>query len=249
MGGKRAEAPVDAEETPEPAPLTGWLETLPPVEAAPPVVEPFFDDPAADRDGPDGAHRDLALIRPGELDPVTARHAAELASALHTRAMGLRLEKHLAPSWRILHSVPLGDGASIVDHLVMGPGGVFTVSTHEHVGARVWVSRDGIRVNGEPTHYLRTSLARARRIAKLLRATSGQRVRVTACLVFFTRTGGKNVGDAGVVVQEMPDGVLVLDSSGVVRAFRNLDAVLAPEAVDALFEAARRRASWVVDRA
>jgi hypothetical protein len=163
--------------------------------------------------------------------------------------MGLRLEKYLAPDWRILHSLPLGDGASVVDHLMIGPGGVFTVSTHEHPGARVWVSRDEIRVNGKPVHYFRTCVARARRISKVLRAASGQRVRATPCIVFFTRVAGAPVGDSGVVIQEPLAGALVLDSSSVVKSFRKLDVVLAPEAVDALFEAARRRASWVVERA
>jgi hypothetical protein len=231
MGGKRADAEL--------SPLTGWLDTLAPVEASTPAVE---------ADGQDVVPGDLALNRPGGLD-VAARHEAALTSARHTRAMGLRLEKYLAPDWRILHAVPLGDGASTVDHLLIGPGGVFTVSTHEHPGARVWVSRDEIRVNGKPAHYLRTSLARARRISKLLAAASGQRVRATPCLVFFTRSAQAGGTDAGVVIQDRPEGVLVLDSSNVVRAFRRLDAVLAPEAVDALFEAARRRASWVVERA
>jgi hypothetical protein len=247
MGGTKAEGAQLAEEGPGPeqSPLTGWLDTLAPVE-----VSRATDEAAghsSDSASSDAASPDLALNRPGG-PGAAARHAAALTSARHTRAMGLRLEKYLAPDWRILHSVPLGDGATTVDHLLIGPAGVFTVSTHEHPGARVWVSRDEIRVNGQPLHYLRTSLARARRISKLLAATSGQRVRATPCLVFFTRSAQDGGGDAGVVIQEQPEGVLVLDSSSVVRSFRKLDAVLAPEAVDALFEAARRRASWVVER-
>ena len=235
MGGKRTEA--------EPSPLTGWLDTLSPVEVATPDDEGKGPDPASRGVG----SADLALNRPGVPD-AAARHAAALTGARHTRAMGLRLEKYLAPDWRILHAVPLGDGASTVDHLLIGPGGVFTVSTHEHPGARVWVSRDEIRVNGKPVHYIRTSLARARRIAKVLHAASGQRVRATPCLVFFTRDASAPVGDSGVVIQEPLEGALVLDSSSVVRSLRKLDAVLAPEAVDALFESARRRAAWVVER-
>ena len=235
MDGKRADS--------EPSPFTGWLDTLAPVE----VGTSDAEGRGQDLTSPGSSSADLALNRPGAPN-AAARHAAALTGARHTRAMGLRLEKYLAPEWRILHAVPLGDGASTVDHLLIGPGGVFTVSAHEHPGARVWVSRDEIRVNGTPVHYFRTSLARARRIAKVLRAASGQRVRATPCIVFFTRVAGAHVGDSGVVIQEPLEGALVLDSSNVVRSFRKLDAVLAPEAVEALFEAARRRASWVVER-
>jgi hypothetical protein len=33
----------------------------------------------------------------------------------------------LGPKWHVLHSIPLGDGGADVDHLVIGPAGVFSL--------------------------------------------------------------------------------------------------------------------------
>jgi hypothetical protein len=252
--------PPDA---PAPGSLTGWLETIadiPEAPQAPPAPEPapepsksvVSNDLADNRpSSPDRAGDALARTRRAavvrlpayreRLGKLAARDPAWRARAQHARRMGPRLEKHLAPEWRVLHSVPLGGEASTVDHLLVGPGGVFTLSTHEHRDARVWVSRDEIRINGEPMPYLRPALAQAGRVATLLTAASGRRVRVTPFLVIVT---GSRHPD--IVVQEAIEDDLVLDSSTVVRTFRKLEPMLTPDDVEAVFDAARRRASWVI---
>ncbi len=35
----------------------------------------------------------------------------------------------LGPEWTVLHSIPVGNGTSDIDHVVIGPGGVFTINT------------------------------------------------------------------------------------------------------------------------
>lgn len=242
-------------------PLTGWLETIPYIpeqpeapparEPAPPVVS---DDLADNRPtSPDRVADALARARVKRaavvrlpayrerLGELAANDFAWRARAQHAKRMGPRLEKHLAPEWRVLHSVPLGGEVTTVDHLLIGPGGVFTVSTHEHRDARIWVSRDEVRINGEPVRYLRPALVQARRIANLLTAASGRRVNVRPCLVMVTGSAHSDI-----VVHEEIEGALVLDSSTVVRTFRKLEPLLTPDDVEAVFDAARRRASWVI---
>jgi hypothetical protein len=246
--------------SPARTPLTGWLETIPFIPEAPeasvPAPEPEMDvvsndladnrPSSPDRLGDARAWtKRAAVVRlPAyreRLDELAAHDLAWRARAQHARRMGPRLEKHLSPEWRVLHSVPLGGEATTVDHLLVGPGGVFTLSTHEHRDARVWVSRDEVRINGEPVRYLRPAVLQARRVARLLTAASGRRVKVTPCLVIVT---GSTHPD--IVVQEAIEDVLVLDSSTVVRTFRRLEPVLTPDDVEAVFDAARRRASWVI---
>jgi hypothetical protein len=258
--GPESGAGADPTTGADPGPLTGWLESIPHVpgeaEAPEPSAGPdrgvVSNDLADNRPGnPDRVGDALARTRRAaglrlpayreRLDEIAAHDLAWRARAQHARKMGPRLERHLAPEWRVLHSVPLGGEASTVDHLLVGPGGVFTLSTHEHRDARVWVSRDEIRINGEPVPYLRPALVQAGRIARLLTAASGRRVAVTPCLVIVT---GSTHPD--IVVQDEIAGVLVLDSSTVVRTFRKLERVLTPGDVEAVFEAARRRASWVI---
>ena len=58
----------------------------------------------------------------------------------------------LGPGWYVLHSVPVGTGASDLDHIVIGPAGVFTINTKHHRGQRVWVGAKRILVNARRRH-------------------------------------------------------------------------------------------------
>jgi len=40
----------------------------------------------------------------------------------------------LGPEWTVLHAVPVGSGSSDIDHVVIGPAGVFTINTKNHTG-------------------------------------------------------------------------------------------------------------------
>ena len=66
--------------------------------------------------------------------------------ALGERRVGKLLEQ-LGPEWTVLHSVPVGSSTSDIDHIVIGPGGVFTINAKNHSGATV--SADAHRPAGE----------------------------------------------------------------------------------------------------
>ena len=40
----------------------------------------------------------------------------------------------LGPEWTVVHSVPIGSRGSDIDHIVVGPAGVFTINTKRHRG-------------------------------------------------------------------------------------------------------------------
>ena len=67
-----------------------------------------------------------------------------------------RLRK-LGEGWHVIHSVPVGEKGSDIDHVVIGPAGVFTLNTKNHSRNRVTVTERGVYVNGKPTDYLRNS--------------------------------------------------------------------------------------------
>lgn len=77
----------------------------------------------------------------------------------------------------MLHSVPVGTGASDLDHVVIGPAGVFTINTKHHRGQNVWVGAKRILVNGQRTDHLRNAAHEAKRASKLLvcRSTHARR--------------------------------------------------------------------------
>ncbi|GAW49073.1 MULTISPECIES: nuclease-related domain-containing protein [unclassified Nocardioides] len=47
------------------------------------------------------------------------------------------------PRWQFIHAIPVGTRGSDIDHLVVGPGGVFTVNAKNHPHAKVWVGGEG----------------------------------------------------------------------------------------------------------
>ena len=72
------------------------------------------------------------------------------------------------PRWRVLHAIPVGVRGSDIDHLVIGPGGVFAVNAKHHPGAKVWVGGITVTVDGFRQPYVRNSRYEANRAAKLL---------------------------------------------------------------------------------
>lgn len=152
-------------------------------------------------------------------------------------SIGRELERLVPHGWRILHAVPVGAGDSDIDHVLVGPPGVFTVNSKHHPGANVWVVSKQIRVKNQPVPYLRNSRHEATRAAKLLTAAVDFPVPATSVLVF-------RLGSGSLTIREHPGDVLVYRATKAFPSLRKLPAVLAPEQVDAVYDAARRRSTW-----
>jgi Nuclease-related domain len=104
------------------------------------------------------------------------------------KRVGARLDKLRKHGWRVFHSVPVGDRGSDIDHVVIGPGGVWTVNTKGHPGKSVWV-----RPQHDPRRRAHAALPtelrhEAERARRLLTQACGFPVFVKAALVFLTET-------------------------------------------------------------
>jgi hypothetical protein len=155
-------------------------------------------------------------------------------------AIGARLAKLSTHGWRVLHSVPVGQRGSDIDHVLIGPGGVYTVNTKNHPGGRVWVHQHAVRVNGQTTDYLRNSRFEAARTERLLTAVAGWSVIVRPVLIFLTGTLVPNV-----TIRQQPDGVTVLDRTDVPAAFRRTPVSLSSEQCNWIYGWARRSTTWL----
>ena len=60
--------------------------------------------------------------------------------------VGAKLEKLTKHGWHVLHAVPVGDRGSDIDHVVIGPGGVYTLNTKTHPGGNIWVGKHSVLV-------------------------------------------------------------------------------------------------------
>ncbi|MFE0536383.1 nuclease-related domain-containing protein [Streptomyces nigra] len=100
------------------------------------------------------------------------------------RRVGAELNRLGRHGWRVLHSVPLADKVDI-DHLLIGPGGVFSINTKHHHRRAVWVGDDSVKVDhGKPAPYARKSRAEAKRVARVLERYCDFSVPVEPVLVF-----------------------------------------------------------------
>ncbi|GAA4065234.1 hypothetical protein GCM10023065_16250 [Microbacterium laevaniformans] len=138
-----------------------------------------------------------------------------------------RLAK-LGPDWTVLHSVPIGERGSDIDHVVLGPAGVFTLNTKFHEDARIWVGSTRILVNGQKTDHLRNSRYEAQRVAKKLTAMAGEPITVHPAIVL--------VGARSVTFRERPADVMVLRDTELVRWLTRRAATLEPGLRDRVAE-------------
>lgn len=110
----------------------------------------------------------------------------EARAALHGQIeVGRQLQK-LGPGWFVMHSVPVSSDL-IVDHMVMGPPGVFTLTTLNLSAARVKVTPTALRANRRMIRCIRPARHEAHRVSGLLSAAFGDVVVVRPVLVVLAR--------------------------------------------------------------
>jgi hypothetical protein len=213
--------------------------------ARPAEVSPAGDDLARNLPGASASARARELRRE---HPLLTGAAALLglrtsarqfaAGARGERAVGRQLSGWATRyGWHVLHAVPVGQRGADIDHVVIGPFGVVTVNT-KTTGAAVWVGEYGLTVGGKPVDYLRRSRHEADRAGRLLGRATGLEVPVQAVIVF--------VGPGKVTVRGGgPADVAVLPAPRALRHWlRRQSPALQPDEVEAIYEAARRPASW-----
>jgi hypothetical protein len=158
------------------------------------------------------------------------------AGAAGERQVGKRLDLLKERGWNVLHSVDLRSGADI-DHIVIGPGGVFTVNTKHHAGARIRTKGDFVRVNGHQHPYVRNSRNEASAAARRLTRACGIPVDVTGVVAF--------VGAGSLTVQDGPDDVRLAPGERLETLFLGVPSTLDAGTQAKIFAVARRREVWL----
>jgi hypothetical protein len=185
--------------------------------------------PVADRRGPLGRLFGVHPV-PSELRSWYVGAVGELAVA---RALA-----NLPDGWVVLHSVPVGERGSDIDHVLLAPTcRVITVNTKHHEGATVWVASKAMLVNGRKQPYLRNSRHEAERAARNLSAAIGSPADVLAMIVV--------VGAKKLTIREEPDGIAVVRLKRV-RSFlaRRVKPPRVPVDVAAVRDAVLRPQTW-----
>ena len=169
---------------------------------------------------------------------LTAQAAELYADALGELAVGESLER-LDDSWAVLHGVPIGGADADVDHLVIGPGGVFAVSARNYSNQSVWVARGADVAPTGRRNHIRNSEFEIGRVEQLLGAAVGSPVHTTGVIVV--------VDPRSVPTATPPRDVVVVSEARLLRWFADRPTVLAPTEVARLVSAAASPATWPAD--
>lgn len=236
--------PVDPDHTPDPDTPLRVIESgtrdITPTEPARPWL-----DLATNRAGAEAREQAIAAREAAPVKTVLARvlgvHTDERAwriGAEGEEKVAAQLAKvaRKDPRWRFLHAIPVGERGSDIDHLVIGPGGVFTVNAKNHPRAKIWVGGNTFMVNGTKVPYVRNARYEANRAAKLLTAACGFPVHVEGLIV--------TVNAEDVTIKTRPDGVSVTWRNNLAKWLLHHGDIHTPETFDAIYEAARRSTTW-----
>lgn len=204
-----------------------------------------------------------AWLGPDSRDVPDDRYRTGRASSLRTR-----LDRLTDEGWEVVRDVPLGRQGDVVEHLLIGPGGIFTVGERRDAGRAcpATARADGSSVRpGEPVPVEpvageaepepsvvvdgRQMIVDGMPVAALrvarLEAARVQGLLVAAAISGVSVRGVVVVqGDLQVVGPAGHDDPLVVHRTDVPGLFRRMPVRLDPARVHAIAQIARRRRTW-----
>lgn len=147
--------------------------------------------------------------------------------------------------WRMLHGIDMTVGGDTVtiDHLVIGPPGVFVVEVRHQPGAKIHASATGIDVVG-----VHDDLARIRTVAEEVHDRLAEAIALAAgfdeVLDPPPVTPVVAVVGATIVSQSRPRGIIIARAGDLARALRSRGDRLSAAAVEETYAVARRADTW-----
>jgi hypothetical protein len=124
----------------------------------------------------------------------------------------------LGAGWAVIHDLTIGRKGANLDHLVIGPAGVFALNTKNLTG-KLTVYEHAILQNGHKTAFVPAALREVRTVQKRLSAVAGRDVRAWSVLV---------VMGCEVEVRKPPANLTLLGARSVSRGSSSCRAVRSP---------------------
>jgi hypothetical protein len=169
------------------------------------------------------------------VSPLAQNARSWYLGALGEIVVAEKLER-LGEGWHVINAIPVGAGGCDIDHVVIGPTGVFTINTKAHANKKVWAAGQSLRINGFRQDYIRNSQHEAERASKLLTSAVGRPIEATPLIVMV----GISELNYGLHKPEVD----VVTSRGIVRNLRRRPRILSPDAVAEIADVASRRGTW-----
>ncbi len=167
--------------------------------------------------------------------PLTPQTRPLYRAALGELLVGDMLD-NLGPRWDVLHVVPVDESSKDIDHLVIGPPGVFAITTENFPGQEIKVNGDFLAVGNQRFDDIAVARELGAHAAELLSAAAGRPVVVQPLLVVVTPTK--------LALRQQPDGASVVASKQLLHYFDRLDRTLDGAEVAFISDVADRHSTW-----
>lgn len=142
----------------------------------------------------------------------------------------------LPSGWTVIHAVPVGEGSATIDHLVVGPSGVYIVTTKVHSGQVVVASQRTFVVADIRHPYIRSMEYEMGRVERLLSTAAHRSVEVSGLLAV--------VDSKTLEVTEGHRDVDVIDSSTIVRWLLGRPRIMQPDEMELITSVSVDPATW-----
>lgn len=183
---------------------------------------------------------DIAFTAPGaQLAPRAQQEGADSSWAKgimgeNVTAQRLYEIRCRNPWWSFLNSVALNESVDI-DHILMGPGGLFTINS-KYTSGNVWVGGSTLMVGGSRHPYIHKARAEAARASRLLSNACNMEIDLHPLLVF--------VGEGKLTIREAPLDVTVLTQAELSGFIDCLPVLIAEPKLRHILDTARRSDTW-----
>ncbi len=158
----------------------------------------------------------------------------ELTWPLYQRAVGTletaRLIGRLDDDWSVVDDVRVDGSPLRIDHLLIGPAGVFTISTLDQSDQSVWIARAAFELAGPSHNHIRNSALEVGFVERRLSELLGVPVEASGIVVASD--------PAPALLPDDPRDVTLVRPKDLLTVLRARPVVLSPERVDAIADAA-----------
>lgn len=151
--------------------------------------------------------------------------------------VGDALNTLYANGWAILHSIPIYDGRADIDHLLIGPGGVWTVNAKSHGAETIRINKDYMAVGRIRVDYIPSARYEAKAAERAL-AGAGIETPVRGAVVFNVPR------QAEFRITAPPADVMVAWVKNAPLEFMAMPIALTEREIHEIYAVARQRTTW-----
>jgi hypothetical protein len=162
------------------------------------------------------------------------KEAAKWIMGAEAEERAARLLKALGPDWTVLHDITVHHRGWNIDHVAIGPQGVFVINTKTTSAPTIVADGDRLVIHGWHTDYITKSRKEAYRTSMAL---FGRDQQVTPVLLF--------VNTPPVDFRSPPGDVWIAEAHNVIDALTDGPVSLSPKQYGRLVAKARYQQTWI----